>query len=150
MRGFIGKFVAIILLFFGLVITPFVNTAVTEENANRISMLYDITSFVDEVVDSRQITDDMLKSFNTRISSYGIPVDYEITREMLDIEPDPLNSGDYYPAYIVTESNRDFNQGDHITVHVYSSGNSMPMTLANRVANIYAGEVDIEISARIR
>lgn len=150
MKGFIGKFVALILLFIGLVVTPFVNTAVTEENANRISMLYDITSFVDEVVDSRQITDSMLKSFNTKISSYGIPVDYKITREMLDIEPDPLHTGEYYPAYIATDSNRSYNQGDHITIHVYSSGNSTPMTLANRVANIYAGEVDIEISARIR
>lgn len=150
MRGFIGKFIAAVLIFLLLVVVPFVNTAVTEENANRILLLYDVTEFIDEIVDSRTVTESMVKTLNTKIAAYGIPVDYTIEREMIDVEPDPLNSGKYYPAYIATDETTNFNQGDHVIVHLYSTSSSTPMSLAQHVANIYAGKIDVKLSARIR
>lgn len=149
-RDHVGAFICLIIAFFCCCITPFANMLVNQELQDRRNVIADVDNFVDSVVDSRQITEPMLKEFNTKLASYSLVLDYEIKREVLAIEPDPLHEGDWYPSYVVTDDNMHYNQGDHISVHVRNIGYNSAISLGHSLCGIVLGDLDETITARVR
>lgn len=145
-----GKFIGLMLAFILTVVTPFVNTTVELEMLDRRSIITDVTNFIDEVVDSRQITDAMLKELNSNLASYGVTVDYEITHLKRDVNPDPLEPGSYYTSYIPVGDTVPWEKGDRISVRVRTVGYSTTQTLAHRLVGMFVSELDRTIVARIR
>lgn len=145
-----GKFFGLLLAFCLTVLMPFVNTTVELEMLDRRSIITDTTNFIDEVIDSRQITDAMIKEYNTRISSYGVTVDYDITHLKRSVNPDPLNPGEYYTSYVPVGESIPWEKGDRISVRVYTVGYSSAQTLAHKIIGLFIGELDRTLVARIR
>lgn len=146
----IGKFLGLALTFVLLIVAPFVERSAQKEALDSKAIVSDINNFIDEVVDSRMITDNMLKQLNSKLASYSILVDYEIIREKRAVNPDPKNPGEYYSSLIVVDDNMTYEQGDHITVHVYKIGNSSTSVVSARLAQIFIPEFDYKFSARVR
>ncbi len=146
----IGKFLGVFLVFMLLVVAPFIAYGAQKTALDSRAIVSVVNNFIDEVVDSREITDSMLRQLNSDLASYSMAVNYEITRERRIVDPDPLNPGEYYPSMIVADDNRHYDQGDHITVRVYSIGTSTSASIAYRIARIVQPEFDYTFSARIR
>ena len=144
-----GKFIGLLLAFALTVVVPFVNTTVEQEMLDRRSVIMAVTNFMDEVVDSRQVTDAMLKELHTDLASYGISVDYTITHYRRTVDPDPINKGDYYTSYIVVED-EPWEKGDRISIKVQSMANSITETLSRKIAGLFIPELDRTLTARIR
>lgn len=146
----IGKFLGILLIFMLLVLAPFIEYSAQKESMDSRAIVSVVNNFIDEVVDSREITDNMLKQLNSDLASYSVMVDYEIIREKRVIDPDPLNPGEYYPSLVVADDNRHYEQGDHITVRVYAVGTTASATIAYKLAHVVTPKLDYTFSARVR
>ena len=145
-----GKFIGILLAFVLTVVVPFVNTTVEQELLDRRSVIMDVTNFIDEVVDSRQITDAMLRELNTSLASYGTSVNYTVTHYRRTVNPDPLDTSKYYTNYVVVDSSEPWQKGDRISVRVESVANSLTETISHKLAGLFVPKLDRTITARIR
>ena len=143
-----GKFIGLLLAFLLLVVVPFTNTSIEEELIDRRAIVMDVTNFIDQVVDSRQLTDLELREFNTKLASYGLTVDYEITRYEASVNP---GSGqNTVTTYFPSKDFSTWNTGDRIAVHVWTTGYSGPQVLSHALTGIYMSNLDTTFVARIR
>ena len=145
-----GKFIGIIIAFILTIVMPFVNISVEDELINRRLIVTDICSFIDEVVDSRSITDAMLKDLNVSLAQYGSTVDYEITRYVKSVNVDPTSTADFYVSYIQNDDTTLFNKGDKISVRVFTHGYSASGYLAHKLTGVFIPNLNTTITARIR
>lgn len=146
-----GKVIGLFIAFFLIVVAPFVVTVTTTEMINRRAAYTTMCDFVDGVVDSRTITDAELKEFNAKIQTYGMTMDYTISREMRSVDPDPLiGSGAYVRTYIPNDNWKVYNQGDHIALRVRAIGYSSGTGLAHSLVGMFIDDFDETIVARIR
>lgn len=145
-----GKFIGIILAFVLAVVVPFVNTTVEQEMLDRRCIVMDVTNFIDEVVDSRQITDAMKRELNTSLASYGTTVDYTITHYRRTVNPDPANPDSYYTNYVVVGDQEPWLKGDRIAVTIKTLGYSPTETIAHKLTGMFVPDLDRTIAARIR
>lgn len=145
-----GKVIGLFIAFFLVVVAPFVVTVTTSEMLNRRAAYMTMCEFVDSVVDSRQITDAELKEFNSKIQTYGMTMDYSITREIRSVDPDPLSTDGYIRTYIPTSENKVYNQGDHIVLRVRAIGYSTSSGLAHSLIGMFVDDFDETVVARIR
>lgn len=151
MRDIPGKLLGIFVAVALMIIMPFVTVTVESGMIDRREIIMAVTDFIDEVVDSRNITDAMLSELNTSISSHGILVDYEIEHYCRSVDPDPLSEGDYYTTFVKDVTNsREFQKGDKISVHVYSTGYSAAETISHKLAGLFIPKLDETLTARIR
>lgn len=143
-----GKLIGLLLAFLLLVIVPFTNLAVEDEIIDRRAIVMDTTNFIDQVVDSRQLTDTELREFNSQLASYGVTVDYEITRYCLSVNN---GGGDTtYSTYYPDANIHEWKTGDRISVHIWTTGYGGPQALAHALTGIYASKLDKTFVARIR
>lgn len=145
-----GKILGIILAFVLAIIVPFVTVTVSNEMLDRRLIITDVTNFIDEVVDSRNVTDGMIDELNVKLSQYGMSVDYEITRYKRSVNVDPKNKGDYAVTYIKDEVTATYNKGDKISVRVYTTSYSATEALSHKITGMFVKDLDTTITARIR
>jgi phenylpyruvate tautomerase PptA (4-oxalocrotonate tautomerase family) len=150
MRDIPGTIIGLVLAFVLCVIMPFVNVTVQDEMLDRRYIVNDVTNFLDEVIDSREVTDAMLDELNVNLASYGMTVDYEIKHYKRSVNVDPLSSDDYYVTYIETDDIRNYEKGDKISVHVYTVGYSATQSVAHKLTQMFVKELDTTITARVR
>lgn len=148
-----GKFLGIAIAFILVVVAPFVNTTIEDEMVNRRLIINDVTNFIDEVVDSRTITDGMIDELNVNLASHGMAVDYEITHYARSVDPDPTADGEYYITYLEqdpVDGEYNFAKGDKISVRVYVVGYSTTESLSHKLTGMFVKDLDETITARIR
>lgn len=145
-----GKFLGVILAFILVIVAPFVNTVVTSEMIDRRMIITDVCSFIDSVVDSREVTDAAVDELNIKLGSYGVICSYDVTRLARDVNPDPLGTGTAYVTFTQVDDNKNYNQGDKIQVHVYTVSTSTTHAVAQRIASIFIPDLDATITARVR
>ncbi len=145
-----GKFIGLLLAFVLTVIMPFVTVTVENEMLDRRLIITDVTNFIDEVVDSRNITDGMIDELNVKLAQYGQSVDYEISHYKRTVNVDPVKSGSYYTTYVKTNNTSSYEKGDKISVHVYTTSYSATEAVAHRLTGMFVKDLDTTITARIR
>lgn len=145
-----GKIIGLILAFVLVVIMPFVTVTVENEMLDRRLIVNDVCNFIDEVVDSRQVTSAMIDELNVNLASYGMSVDYEIEHYARSVNADPLSDDDYYVTYIKQDDTSTYAKGDKISVHVYVTGYSSTEALAHKLTGMFVKDLDVTITARVR
>lgn len=145
-----GKFIGLILAFILTVIMPFVTVQVENEMMDRRMIINNVTDFIDEVIDSRNITDAMIDELNVSLASYGVTVNYDITRYARSVNSDPITDSNYYVTYMPIEDTTTFNKGDKISVHVYTVGYSSSAALAHKLTGMFIKDLDETVTARVR
>lgn len=152
-----GKLIGLVLAFVLTVIMPFVTVTTENEMLDRRLIINDVTEFMDEVVDSRQITDAMLKELNSKLASYGMTCDYTIRRYARSVNLDPVSKSNdsdsvdsYYVTYVEQDDTNHWDKGDKIAVNIRVVSYSTTQALAHRLTHIFVRDMDTTLTARIR
>lgn len=146
----VGMTVALIILVMLEVVTPFYYIGIIQWARSENEMMSDVTSLVDKVIDTRQLTDDMLADFNLALAAKPLNYTATITRETRVVNPDPQNPGKTYTTYVLADDISQWYQGDIITVHVETFGESIYTVISNRIMGLGTGQNSFQVSGRVR
>lgn len=153
MGDIFGKILGVILAFILCIMAPLTVIAMSDDMADRRAIYADITAFVDQTIDTGNITDLQLKEFLYAVSSHGPVCDVKIVRQMRVVNPDP--KGGTVVTYVPMDVFLDgvpmhFNQGDLIQVSV----EAVEYTGAQRIARMSIGvalqPIAYSIAGRVR
>lgn len=122
MNDIFGKVLAVILSFVLVVIAPVSIATMMKEMNDRRSIINEVSNLIDEVADTKTLTDDQLEDFYLGVSSYGPLVDAKVYRYVRVINPDPKNPNKTYTTYVVTDNTSTWNQGDICKVKIDQIG----------------------------
>lgn len=119
-------------------------------------MLNNTRDFVDEVIDTREITDQMLTDFHMALASGEVVYTANIYREIKKIDPDPTNLGTEAVAggtitrWIAVDDISTFTTGDRVIVEVQPVSVGPFEAVANLILRIPANSGKITKCARVR
>lgn len=145
-----GKFLGIILVAALCIMMPFVNVTINEEIDARHLIIEDMSDYIDSITDGRVNSDADQKAFEAKLASYGMVLDYEVTRQARTVNPDPFSQDDYYVSYVEMDDTTHFEKGDKVTVHVWQVSGTTTGNIARRIAGIFSRDLDFTITARVR
>jgi hypothetical protein len=137
MNGFLSRIIALVLVFFMLILAPLVNSYCVTEMENRRQLLNEVTSFLDVVTDKKSISHDDLNEFYMKVSSYGMVLDVQVNRlvKTATLESDGIVNITYMSADDISI----INQRDIIQVKLIEKSQSA----YQKILNIFLG-VDAE------
>lgn len=150
MSDLFGKVFGVILAFILVFVAPFTILTLTNEMVARRTILNEMQSFIDETIDSRQITDTQLEDFYLAISGLGPICDVEIERYVRTVDPDPKDPDEIYVTYVYSEDNRTYNQGDKIKVRVHAISYTGTEKYLRSIAGMFLPSLDYTLAARVR
>ncbi len=136
MNGFLSRIIALILVFFMLILAPLVNSYCVTEMENRRQLLNEVTSFLDVVTDKKSVTSDDLNEFYLKVSSYGMVLDVQVNRlvKTATLEKD----GNVNVTYIAADDISLLNQKDVVQVKLTEKSESA----YQKILNIFIGVDD--------
>lgn len=149
-QSVIGQVLLIILTVLNCIVMPIFNIGNHIWDATQHQMVTDTRNFIDEVIDTREITDVMMEDYNLRIAAKSSYYTVDIYREVRVINPDPANPGKTKTNYLMVEDNRHYNQGDLITVRVETVGLNLFQTISRSMLGISAYSDVIQHTGRVR
>lgn len=120
------------------------------------TMMNETRNFIDEVIDTREITPQMEEDFALALSSSDIVYHAEIYREIKKIDPDPTNLGTpttvggTITTWIATDDYHTFNTGDRIVVEATPVSVGPYEAIANIILGLPADRTKVVKSARVR
>ena len=88
MGDIFGKLIGVVLAFVLLFLGPFTWVTLSNEMVARRTIMNEMQSFLDETIDSRQITDTQLEDLYLGISGLGPICDVEVERYVRTVDPD--------------------------------------------------------------
>jgi hypothetical protein len=144
-----SKLFGVVLAFILCVLAPYSISATVQDRVARFGMIDEMTMFMDDVADTRQITDSALEDFQLGVSSYGQLVKITINRYAKTVDPDPVTGGTY-TTYVYADNNKKYNQGDHIQVEVQTIGYTGTQKLMMSTVGIFVKPFDCTLSRRVR
>lgn len=150
MTDIFGRVFGVILAFILLFIAPFTMVTLSQEMVARRTILNEMQSFIDETIDSRQVTDQQLEDFYLGISGLGPIVDVEISRYVRTVDPDPVEEGEIYVTYVYSEDNRTYNQGDKVSVRVHAIGYTGTQKFLRVITGLFLPQIDYTLAGRVR
>lgn len=150
MTDIFGRVFGVILAFILLFIAPFTMVTISQEMVARRTILNEMQSFIDETIDSRQVTDQQLEDFYLGISGLGPIVDVEISRYVRTVDPDPVEEGEIYVTYVYSEDNRTYNQGDKVSVRVHAIGYTGTQKFLRAITGLFLPQIDYTLAGRVR
>ena len=150
MTDIFGKVISIILVFAMLVVGPLAITMMMEEMEDRRSIINEVSNIVDEVADTKSLTEDQLTDFYTGISSYGPIVDAKIEKYVRVINPDPQNPGSTYTTYMLSEDTTTWKQGDIVKVTIKPVGSTKISRFVSKVIGYMLPDFDYTEAGRVR
>ena len=150
MTDIFGRVFGVILAFILLFIAPFTMVTLSQEMVARRTILNEMQSFIDETIDSRQVTDQQLEDFYLGISGLGPIVDVEISRYVRTVDLDPVEEGEIYVTYVYSEDNRTYNQGDKVSVRVHAIGYTGTQKFLRAITGLFLPQIDYTLAGRVR
>lgn len=150
MSDIFGRVFGVLLAFILLFVCPFMWVTLSNEMVARRTIMNEMQSFIDETIDSKQITDSQLEDFYLGISGLGPVCDVDIERYVRTVDPDPLNPGQVYVTYVYTDDWRTFNQGDKVKVRVTSIGWTGAERFLRSSIGTWLPRIDYSFAGRVR
>lgn len=120
------------------------------------SMMNETRNFIDEVIDTREITPTMEADFALALASNDVVYHANIYREIKKIDPDPSNLGTptsvggTITTWIVTDDHSKFNTGDRIVVETTPISVGPYEAIANIILRLPADTTKVVKAARVR
>jgi len=150
LKDIIGAAFAVISIFFLLVVTPNFYTGAVQWARSESEAIANTRNLIDEVIDTRELTEDTLADFNIKMAALSEYYTCEIIRKVKVINPDPLNPGQTYTTYIIVDDISQYNQGDLIVVNVEQIGGNMYQNLARKLMGSAVQSDTITLCGRVR
>lgn len=149
MSDIFSKIFGVILAFVLSILTPYTITTMVDDMVARRSIMNEMTMFIDEVIDTGEVTEEQLADFQLGCNSYGPIVQIEVKRYVKTIDPDVVNGGTY-TTYVLGDDNRHYNQGDHVQVTVHTIGYTGAQRLVMATVGILTPKFECTLSGRVR
>lgn len=146
----IGTVVSGILVILLLVVTPLYYIGIVEWAKAENEVIADTRNLIDEVIDTRVLTDDMMADYNLSLAAKSNYYRATITREVKVVNPDPLNPGKTHTNYMVVDDITNWNKGDLITVKVEQVGTNYFRTISRAMLGLDIQSNDIQMTGRVR
>lgn len=150
LKDIVGVVLSVIMSVLLLVVSPMYYIGVIEWARSESEALAYTRNVIDEVIDTRELTDDMLADYNLNMASLSEYYTIEITRKVKVINPDPVHAGQTYTTYMIVDDNRHYNQGDIIIVDVKQIGSNTFQMLARGLMGMTILKDDITLCGRVR
>lgn len=145
-----GVVLAICIYVMNFVIFPFYVIGCHSYIQSYHSMLNETRDFVDEVIDTREITDTMIEDFNYALSSHDVVYTAQIFRKVKTINPDPVHPGQTITSYTIVDDYKTFNTGDRITVICEPITVGPYQSITRMLLHLPLDEQKIQKTARVR
>lgn len=145
-----GIALAIAIYFMNFILFPFYVAGCHEYIQSWHYMLNETRDFVDEVIDTREITPTMQEDFNYAMSSHSVVYSATIYRKVKTINPDPVHPGQTITTYTVVDDYSKFNTGDRITVTCVPITVGVYQSVTRMFLRLPLDSQEIELTARIR
>jgi hypothetical protein len=142
--------IMIILLCVGLFILPLYYVSVIQWRNDYEIVYNECRNLTDRIIDTRQFTEEMEEDFNLAIAATNNTFTATVVREVKIVNPDPNNPGQTYTSYMVTEENREFKQGDLVTVTIEQVGLSPLQAISSRLMGLSYYNSPVSYTARVR
>lgn len=150
MTDIFGKVFGAVLAFILLFIAPFTWVTLSNEMVARRTIMNEMQSFVDEVIDSRQITDSQLEDFYLGLSGLGTVCAVEIERYVRTVDPDPMHPGEVHVTYVFSEDTKTFSQGDKVKVRVHAVNYTGAQRMLRSTIGMWLPGIDYSLAGRVR
>lgn len=142
---FITAIFAVILLF----VVPTYYIGIIQWRDDMHIMQNETRDLVDRVIDSGELTTEMIDDYNLTIASCSMTFSYEIVHEVPVINPGSTE-GAITTSYVVSEDIYNWNTGDIITVKVKPTGYNLAQVLAiSLIGSNYATQ-ELPFAAMVR
>ena len=107
-------------------------------------------NLIDEVIDTRKLSEDTLEDFYLDMGSVSSNLSARIYRETRIINPDPLVPGKTYTTFMHSDDIHNYNQGDRFIVEVEQIGSSFMEKLAFLLMNLHVEGINFTLVGRVR
>lgn len=150
MTDLLGKMLSVFLIFFLGILVPLCIMVTGRAYLNQQKIMNEMVSFLDEVADIGEVTDENLAAFQAACNSYGPLVDVTVGRYQRVVSPDPTSPGHSYTTYVYTDKIEHFNIGDKVTVHVKELGYRGGEQMLYRAFGVMIDKLDCTLAKGVR
>ena len=157
MGDVVGKIIGVILSAILCIIAPLVIVVMSDDMSDRRILFAEITSLVDEIVDTGEITNEQLVDFYTAVSSHGPICEVRIVRKMraANMNTEGKVEITYMPIDVTVGAlGKDvletFNTGDLVNVRVAAVDYSGMQKAGRAFLGGFLKPIDLQIEARVR
>lgn len=150
MKNVISTVLSIIAIVLLLYVTPAYYTGAVQWAKSQSEALAYTRDLIDIVIDTRQLTEDVLNDYALNMSSTSEYFKYTIIRKVKCVMPDPVNPGKTYSTYIVVDDISQYNQGDRIIVKVEPVGTSIYQIISHSVLGFASVSDGFTLPGRVR
>lgn len=150
MNDIFGKVLGAMMAFVLLFLAPFTWATISNEMVARRTIMNEMQTFLDETIDSRQVTDSQLEDLYLGIAGLGPVLDVEVERYVRVVDPDPKTPGGIYTTYVYSDDNRTYNQGDKVKLRVHAIGYTGTQKLLRSTIGLWLPQIDYTFAARVR
>lgn len=151
MTDLAGKLLAIGMAVF-IMLEMYSFAIIADEVESKKMIGNEVEMFIDEVTDSRIITEDMLADLYLAVSGQGFIVDVNVSRAVRVVDPDPKKPGTDATiiSFIYSENTKQFNQGDKVKVTVNSIGYTGVHKFVHSTVGILLPNLELSRAGRVR
>lgn len=139
-----------VLSVFMIVLFPMYQASIYNQVRAQEQALAYTRDLVDEVIDSRRLSESTLEDFYLKLGSTTANLSARITKEVRVVNPDPLTPSKTYTAYLASEDIYTYEQGDRIVVEVFQVGDSLMERIAKTFLNLHLGKISFSLVGRVR
>lgn len=150
MKNPISTIIAVIAIIYLAYITPMYSIGLIQWARSQSEALSYTRDLLDEVTDTRVLTEDMLEDYALNMASASELYKYEIIRKEKCIMPDPEHPGQTYTTYIVVDDISTYNQGDKIIIEVKPVGSNMYQVFSSAFSNTSTLNKGFRLAGRVR
>lgn len=145
-----GAVFLMVLVVLCLVITPMYYISIIQYAKAEDEMMSDVAIVIDKVIDTRELTEDMIADLNLSLAAKPMNYTLSITRETIVTNPDPAHPGSTYSTYIIADDIHHYRKGDIITIRVEMFGGSMMTQIAEKLLGMRVADYDYQVAGRVR
>lgn len=145
-----GAVFLMVLTVLCLIITPMYYISIIQYAKAEDEMMSDVATVIDKVIDTRELTEDMIVDLNLSLAAKPMNYTLSITRETIVTNPDPAHPGSTYSVYIVADDIHHYRQGDIIIIRVEMFGSSMMTQIAEKLLGMRVADYDYQVAGRVR
>lgn len=149
MKNMIASFLSIIMLFMLLCITPVYYWSIIDYAKTSTVLLASTRNVIDEVIDTRQLTDVTLEEFTLDLATVSGYYEADIVRKKMYINPGAA-PGKEYISYFVVDDNRVYDSGDKIQITVRPVADSYFEAISKTFMGLSLGSSKFTLVGRVR
>ena len=153
--------ISTIILFLGFIVMPTYYMGCVQWRDDMTIVQNSTRNFVDQIIDSGQITKDMEADFNLALASCSSMFTYEVVHEVKVTDPDPIlddpatpedESDPYHTItkWVYTEDVVNFNTGDFVTVKVEQITTNFFQRIAANMLGMFYTKKDCTLTGMVR